>query len=365
MPRTGNGTYVLPANSWNPAVSNSTIESSANNATMNDLAAALTQSLSKDGQTVPTAAIQLGNFKIINLADGTTSTDAMTFGQGAKLAGGNIFTGDQTINGSVSLSGDLSVSGTVIFTSGNISVGNLTVTSVASVASLNVTGASNLNILNVASIASLNVLTVSSTASVNMLTVASTAAVAVLSVGSSIVVGAASGGSKGAGTINAQNIYINGTAVSVAGKLVNRYYFEYATNAALFNDFSLNNTLPAGTEGNDIFGNMNVVTTSATQRVRFTMMGFGSGVTNGCIVANLMKGGTSIRTQGAHIYATNALIPVPLLWEGLIGSATTTTFNVRVGGVPSLGTVRMNGSNGGHYWDTAGVTSVTIDVIEP
>lgn len=193
MPRNGNGVYTLPSNSWNPAVTGTTIESSANNATMNDLASAMTQSVSKDGQTTMTGDLPMGNNKITGLANGTATTDAMTYGQGAKLSGGNTFTGDQTINGAVSLSGSLTVTGPVIFSSGTITVDNLTVSSVASIASLNVTGNTVLNTL----------------------TVASAAVIAVLSVGSSLVVGAASGGSKGAGTINAAStIYINGDAVA-------------------------------------------------------------------------------------------------------------------------------------------------------
>jgi hypothetical protein len=81
MARNGSGTYSLPASSWNPAATNTTIESSAANTTLQDIAAALTQSLSKDGQTVPTGNIQLGNNKLINVADGAAASDAATYGQ--------------------------------------------------------------------------------------------------------------------------------------------------------------------------------------------------------------------------------------------------------------------------------------------
>lgn len=164
MPRNGNGVYVLPANSWNPAVTGTTIESSANNATMNDLASAMTQSVSKDGQTSMTGNLPMGNNKLTGLADGSAATDSMSYGQGAKLSGGNTFTGDQVINGSVSLSGSLTVTGPVIFATGTFE--NINVASVASINKLSVSSTASLNTLNVASVARIAVLNVSSVASV-------------------------------------------------------------------------------------------------------------------------------------------------------------------------------------------------------
>lgn len=48
---------------------------------MNDVATALTDSLTKTGQTVPTANIPLGGFKITNLGNGSAATDAASIGQ--------------------------------------------------------------------------------------------------------------------------------------------------------------------------------------------------------------------------------------------------------------------------------------------
>lgn len=113
MPRNGVGVYSLPATSWNPATTGGTIESTAWNTTGADIAAALTQSLSKDGQTVPTGNIQLGNFKIVNLAAGAASSDAMTYGQGAKLSGNNTFTGNNIFTGSTTFNGSMVLSGSL------------------------------------------------------------------------------------------------------------------------------------------------------------------------------------------------------------------------------------------------------------
>jgi hypothetical protein len=78
MPRDGTGTYVPPEDE----VSTGTpISSASYNASMADITAALTQSLSKDGQTVPTADLQMGGFKLTDLADGSANDDAAALGQ--------------------------------------------------------------------------------------------------------------------------------------------------------------------------------------------------------------------------------------------------------------------------------------------
>jgi hypothetical protein len=78
MPRSGTGTYVLPAG--NPVVTGTTISSTWANNSLSDIATALTQSLAKDGQTTPTANIPLGGFKITGLGAPTTAGDALAYG---------------------------------------------------------------------------------------------------------------------------------------------------------------------------------------------------------------------------------------------------------------------------------------------
>lgn len=79
MSRDGSGNYSLPAG--NPVVTNTVISSTWANNTLADIAAALTQSLSKDGQTTPTADLSMGNFKLRNLAAALARTDAPNAGQ--------------------------------------------------------------------------------------------------------------------------------------------------------------------------------------------------------------------------------------------------------------------------------------------
>lgn len=78
MPRTGTGIYNLPAGQ--PVVTGTTISSSTFNTLTADLATALTSSLASDGQTVPTANIQLGGFKLTNVGAGSATTDGATIG---------------------------------------------------------------------------------------------------------------------------------------------------------------------------------------------------------------------------------------------------------------------------------------------
>jgi hypothetical protein len=61
MPRNGSGLYILPAG--NPVVTQTVIRSSWANPTMADVALALTNSISKDGQTTPVHDLPMGGFR--------------------------------------------------------------------------------------------------------------------------------------------------------------------------------------------------------------------------------------------------------------------------------------------------------------
>lgn len=79
MSRNGSGTYSLPAG--NPVVTGTTISSSWANNTMNDLAAALTDSVAADGQTPMTGNLDLNTHKVVNLVAGSVAGDAIEFAQ--------------------------------------------------------------------------------------------------------------------------------------------------------------------------------------------------------------------------------------------------------------------------------------------
>jgi hypothetical protein len=78
MSRDGAGTYSLPEAAFVP---NTTIESAEVNNDLSDIAAALTASIAKDGQTTPTANLPMGSFKLTGLAAGSAATDSAHLGQ--------------------------------------------------------------------------------------------------------------------------------------------------------------------------------------------------------------------------------------------------------------------------------------------
>ncbi len=78
MARNGSGTYSLPSTSVTPAVGSTLISSSAFNTFTSDLASALTQSVSKDGQTVMTGNLDLDGNAVIFYGDGDSKIDAST-----------------------------------------------------------------------------------------------------------------------------------------------------------------------------------------------------------------------------------------------------------------------------------------------
>lgn len=92
MARNGSGTYNLLTNSWNPATNGVSATATDWQNLINDVAAALTQSLSADGQTPMTGNLIAGNNKITGLAAGSATGDSLRWeqlfsqGQPANLA---------------------------------------------------------------------------------------------------------------------------------------------------------------------------------------------------------------------------------------------------------------------------------------
>lgn len=76
----GNGTFV-PTSDYDPVVSGQTITDELWLAMVDDLAAGLTNAVTKDGQTTPTANLPMGGFKLTGLGSGASSTDSVNYGQ--------------------------------------------------------------------------------------------------------------------------------------------------------------------------------------------------------------------------------------------------------------------------------------------
>lgn len=79
MPRDGNGNYNLPSG-W-PVASNTVAQSVTMNSATSDIASALTASMTRDGQGIPTADIPFGGYKVRKIADGVLGTDASSLQQ--------------------------------------------------------------------------------------------------------------------------------------------------------------------------------------------------------------------------------------------------------------------------------------------
>lgn len=92
MSRNGSGTYTLPAG--NPVTPGTTISSTWANTTLNNIAAALTDSLAADGQTTATGNLKMGSNRITGLANAIADTDAATLGQVTTALGDYIPTSD-------------------------------------------------------------------------------------------------------------------------------------------------------------------------------------------------------------------------------------------------------------------------------
>jgi hypothetical protein len=84
----GSGTYNLPAG--NPVVTGTTISSSTTNTTNSDIATALTNCITRDGQSTPSANLPMNAKKLTGLAAGTSAGDSVRYEQVLLLAGGTM-----------------------------------------------------------------------------------------------------------------------------------------------------------------------------------------------------------------------------------------------------------------------------------
>jgi hypothetical protein len=82
MPRNGSGVYspTVTGGSY-PAVGGTLIDATKHNTQMEDIADALTDSLTKDGQTTPTANLPMGGYKLTGMGSGSAAGDSASLGQ--------------------------------------------------------------------------------------------------------------------------------------------------------------------------------------------------------------------------------------------------------------------------------------------
>ncbi len=114
MPRNGSGTYSAPASTWNPGVNGVTATTADYNAQLDDIEAAMTQSVSSDGQTPYTGNQPMGNNKLTGLGLGTANTDSASMANLFALAGQAGGSGDRNllVNGNFAVNQRIYVTGT-------------------------------------------------------------------------------------------------------------------------------------------------------------------------------------------------------------------------------------------------------------
>jgi hypothetical protein len=81
MSRNGSGGYSLPVNSWNPAVNGVSATAADWQSLINDVATALQQSVSADGQTPITGNLAMGGNKLTGLGAGVGTGESLRFEQ--------------------------------------------------------------------------------------------------------------------------------------------------------------------------------------------------------------------------------------------------------------------------------------------
>ena len=79
--RNGSGTYSLPVNGWNPATNGVAASAADWQTLINDVATALTASLSADGQTPMTGNLVMGSNMLTGLSAGANAGDSVRFEQ--------------------------------------------------------------------------------------------------------------------------------------------------------------------------------------------------------------------------------------------------------------------------------------------
>lgn len=124
----GSGTFIINS-TGQPVVTGTVISSTAFNALTADLANGLSTTITKNGQTTPTANLPMGTFKFTGMGDGSAATDSATIGQ-VQSSFGSFLTvsGTDTITAAVTPALTAYKSGQMFaFVAGNTNTGAVTI----------------------------------------------------------------------------------------------------------------------------------------------------------------------------------------------------------------------------------------------
>lgn len=105
MPFDGNGIYNPIGPPYFPAVSGTTITSNQYNLQIQDMATALSNCMTRDGQGKPTATIDFNSQKISNLAPAVSNADAVRLDQVATTAKADVAVNGTLVNNNVAYKG--------------------------------------------------------------------------------------------------------------------------------------------------------------------------------------------------------------------------------------------------------------------
>jgi len=150
-----NGTGIFLINtSGQPVVTGTTITSTAFNALTTDLGTGLTNCLTKDGQSTPTANIKMGSYKLTGLGVATTAGDALSFGNIATITTLTLTNALSVANGgSGAITADAALTnfggttvGKAVFTAANAAAARTAITAAASGANSDITSLTGLTV---------------------------------------------------------------------------------------------------------------------------------------------------------------------------------------------------------------------------
>lgn len=354
MSYNGSGTFNINT-TGQPVVTGTVISSSAFNALTSDLATGLSTAICKDGQTTVTANIPMNTFKFTNLGAGTAATDSVRLGQ-LQAGGATVITvsGTDTYTGTMSPALSAYAAGnTFTFVVPNTNTTSCTLNidglgakaitrdgSTALVAGdlvansevivvydgtrfqvLNSNSKTNFIVSNNLTAAAL--IPSGSTVPTNGIYLPSANTVGISSnttnrvtVGLGVQIGAPTGGDKGAGTLNATALYINGTAVTSTTPGGSNTQIQY-NNSGAFGGTTLTY--------NSATGAFTIAT--PTSGTALTITAVGGGASNGGIVLN----GSGNTPSSAVTFSATAMT-----LDCTKSNVFTTTFTANVTTAPTI-----------------------------
>jgi hypothetical protein len=362
MARNGSGTYTLPTNSFNPAVLNTTIDQDDWNETADDIETALTESISRDGQTTTTQRIPFAaGISTDTVAEKTSNTGVTV--DGVLLKDNGI-----TASGTVALSGAVTISST---DAGATEAPTLTIyRNSASPADSDVLGGiafdgedsagNQQTYARVRAVISDEGSTSEDGVLVARTVVAGTEADRV-HIGAGVTVGATND-DKGAGTVNAGAYYQDGLLTTQIAQVVNTQTGAVATGTTTM---PLDDTIPQNTEG-DQYMTLAITPTNASSTLLIEVNWSGASSVVNTIGVALFQDSTAGALAAAPLRVAEAdqISTVSYIHKMTAGTTSATTFKVRAGG-SSAGTTTFNGRSGGRLYGGVIASSITITELLP